>query len=82
MSESTINLVLASENLADSMAKCALHETEHGSGHRAIETVFDAPWPIPKHQERRLLKNAPWKENRRSMPELRVPWLSLCWKAQ
>ncbi|KAF4270425.1 hypothetical protein CNMCM8812_001136 [Aspergillus fumigatus] len=41
--ESTIDLVLASENLTDSLVKCAVHETEHGSDHRAIETVFDAP---------------------------------------
>lgn len=60
--ESTIDLVLASDNLTDSMIKCAVHGTEHGSDHRAIETVFDAPWPIPKYQERLLLKNAPWNE--------------------
>ncbi|KAJ6114720.1 hypothetical protein N7486_000498 [Penicillium sp. IBT 16267x] len=60
--ESTIDLVLASENLADSMIKCAIHGTEHGSDHRAIDTIFDAPWPVPKHPERLLLKNAPWKE--------------------
>ncbi|KAJ5819389.1 hypothetical protein N7474_004980 [Penicillium riverlandense] len=60
--ESTIDLVLASDNLTDSMIKCAIHGTEHGSDHRAIETVFDAPWSAPKHQERLLLKNAPWKE--------------------
>jgi hypothetical protein len=60
--ESTIDLVLASENLTDSTVKCAIHGTEHGSDHRAIETVFDTPWPAPKHQERLLLKNAPWKE--------------------
>ncbi|KAJ5292114.1 hypothetical protein N7478_001365 [Penicillium angulare] len=44
------------------MAKCAILETDHGSDHGAIETVFDAPWPSPKYQERLLLKNAPWKE--------------------
>lgn len=60
--ESTIDLVLASDNLTDLMIKCAIHGTEHGSDHRAIETVFDAPWSAPKHQERLLLKNAPWKE--------------------
>ncbi|KAJ9481167.1 hypothetical protein VN97_g12332 [Penicillium thymicola] len=60
--ESTIGIVLASENLTDTMVKCAIHGTEHGSDHRAIETVFDAQWPVPKHQERLLLKNAPWKE--------------------
>ncbi|KAJ6136773.1 hypothetical protein N7497_012326 [Penicillium chrysogenum] len=60
--ESTIDLVLASDYLTDSMIKCAIHGTEHGSDHRAIETVFDAPWPIPEYQERLLLKNAPWNE--------------------
>jgi hypothetical protein len=60
--ESTIDLVLASENLADATVKYAVHETEHRSDHRAIETVFDTPWPTPKTQERLLLKNAPWKE--------------------
>ncbi|KAJ5253215.1 hypothetical protein N7489_003625 [Penicillium chrysogenum] len=60
--ESTIDLVLASDNLTESMIKCAIHGTEHGSDHRAIETVLDAPWSAPKHQERLLLKNAPWKE--------------------
>jgi ribonuclease HI len=60
--ESTIDLVLASASLADSMVKCAIHGTEHGSDHRAIETIFDAPWPAPQHPERLLLKNAPWKE--------------------
>ncbi|KAJ5292091.1 hypothetical protein N7478_001342 [Penicillium angulare] len=60
--ESTIDLVLASDNLADLVAKCVIHGTEHGSDHRTIETVFDAPWSAPKHQGRLLLKNAPWKE--------------------
>ena len=60
--ESTIDLVLASENLTDSMVKCAVHATEHGSDHYAIETVFDVPWPAPQDPERLLLKNAPWKE--------------------
>mgnify|MGYP002718720533 FL=1 len=60
--ESTIDLALASENLTDSMIKCAVHGTEHGSDHCTIETVFDAPWAAPKQPERLLLKNAPWKE--------------------
>jgi hypothetical protein len=60
--ESTIDLALASENLTGSMIKCAVHGTEHGSDHRTIETVFDAPWAAPKQPERLLLKNAPWKE--------------------
>ncbi|KAI2946871.1 hypothetical protein CBS147323_11233 [Aspergillus niger] len=60
--ESTIDLVLASDNLTDSVIKCAILGTEHGSDHCAIETVFDAPWSLPQHQGRLLLKNAPWKE--------------------
>ncbi|KAJ5766661.1 uncharacterized protein N7511_004277 [Penicillium nucicola] len=60
--ESTIDLVLASENLTESMAKCALLDTDHGSDHCAIESVFDTQWSGPRHQERLLLKNAPWKE--------------------
>ncbi|KAJ5593498.1 hypothetical protein N7537_010402 [Penicillium hordei] len=34
--ESTIDLVLASTNLTDSMVKCAIHGTEHCSDHRAV----------------------------------------------
>ncbi|KAI3001542.1 hypothetical protein CBS147482_6867 [Aspergillus niger] len=60
--ESTIDLVLASDNLTDSVIKCAILGTEHGSDHCAIETVFDAPWSLPQQQGRLLLKNAPWKE--------------------
>ena len=60
--ESTIDLVLASENLTDSMVKCAIYGTEHGSDHSTIESVFDVLTPESKQQERLLFKNAPWKE--------------------
>jgi exonuclease III len=60
--ETTIDLVLASKELADTALKCAIHKTEHGSDHRAIKTLFDTSVLIPKQQERLLLKNAPWKE--------------------
>jgi exonuclease III len=60
--ETTIDLVLASEELTASTVKCAIYGTEHGSDHRAIETAFDVSVPVPKQQERLLLKNAPWKE--------------------
>jgi ribonuclease HI/exonuclease III len=60
--ETTIDLVLASEELTDTILKCTAHKTEHGSDHRMIETVFDITVSIPKQQERLLLKNAPWKE--------------------
>ena len=60
--QTTIDLVLASEEVRDAMVKCAVYGTEHGSDHRTIETVFDISAPTPRYQERLLLKNAPWKE--------------------
>ncbi|GKU14944.1 unnamed protein product, partial [Fusarium langsethiae] len=70
--ETTIDLVLASEELADANTKCAIHGTEHGSDHRTIETAFDISDPTPKPGERLLFKNAPWKEiNRRISDTLR-----------
>ena len=60
--ETTIDLVLASEELADTAIKCTIHDTEHGSDHRTINTAFDVSVPTPKQQERLLLKNAPWKK--------------------
>ncbi|KAF4336646.1 reverse transcriptase [Fusarium beomiforme] len=71
--KTTIDLVLASEELADATIKCAVHGTEHGSDHRTIETVFDISVPAPKQEERLLFKNAPWKEiNSRIVDTLRV----------
>ncbi len=60
--DTTLDLVLASEELTASTIKCAVHDTEHGSDHRTIDTVFDISVPVPKQQDRLLLKNAPWKE--------------------
>jgi Endonuclease-reverse transcriptase len=60
--ETTIDLVLASEELTNTTLKRTIHKTEHGSDHRAIETVIDISVPALKQQERLLLRNAPWKE--------------------
>ncbi|OAQ57981.1 reverse transcriptase [Purpureocillium lilacinum] len=59
-SESTIDLVLAKSELADEMVACAIHPTEHGSDHRAIQTTFDVEMPERSAPERLLFKNAPW----------------------
>ena len=59
-SETTIDLVLASEELASTVVKCAIHTTEHGSDHRAIETTFDVATPDRVIEQRLLFKNAPW----------------------
>ena len=58
----TIDLVLATGELRDTMIKCRTLDTEHGSDHRSIETVFDIAGPSPTHQDRLLFKNAPWKD--------------------
>jgi hypothetical protein len=57
----TIDLMLASQELASSVLKCKIHDTEHGSDHRAIETSFDVDVPEHTIQPRLLFKNAPWK---------------------
>lgn len=61
---STIDLVLASEELIEAVIRCRVHGTEHGSDHRTIETVFNIEVPIPTYHDRLLLKNAPWKDIR------------------
>ena len=43
--ETTIDLILASDELASTMVKCVVYGTEHGSNHRAIETIFDVAVP-------------------------------------
>src|SRR5690348_849111 len=58
--ETTIDLVLASEELASTMVKCAIPTTEHGSDHRAIETSFHVATPDRVIEQRLLFKNAPW----------------------
>lgn len=43
--ESTIDLVLATAEVANAMATCSIHPIEHGSDHRAIQTTFDVATP-------------------------------------
>lgn len=72
--ETTIDLVLASEELKNAMVKCTLYGTEHGSDHRTIDSVFDIAVPVRRPQESLLLKNAPWKEiNARIANSLGLP---------
>ncbi|KJZ69825.1 hypothetical protein HIM_10778 [Hirsutella minnesotensis 3608] len=58
--ESTIDLVLATSELADEAITCILHPTDHGSDHRAIHTTFDVALPERVTTPRLLFKNAPW----------------------
>lgn len=68
-SESTIDLVLTSVELADQMIKCTIHPCDHGSDHRAIETVFDVAMEDRPTETRFLFKNAPWTEIRARVTE-------------
>ncbi|KAM4056517.1 endonuclease-reverse transcriptase domain-containing protein [Hirsutella rhossiliensis] len=74
--ESTIDLVLASAELADEVISCVIHPTEHGSDHRAIQTTFDIQVPERTFPQRLLLRNAPWVAiAARVEDELRpLPW--------
>jgi hypothetical protein len=60
MHATAIDLMLASQELASDVLKCKIHDTEHGSDHRAIETSFDVEVPDHAAQPRLLFKNAPW----------------------
>ena len=74
--ESTIDLVLASAELADQLLKCAIHPCDHGSDHRAIETAFDITIEDRPSETRFLFKNAPWADirDRVTATLTRTPW--------
>lgn len=74
--ESTIDLVLATTEVADEMVTCSIHPTEHGSDHRAIQTTFDLAMPDRIVTERLSFMNAPWTTIRTRVEDnLReLPW--------
>ena len=57
---STIDLVFVSDELSAALIKCRIHQTEHGSDHRAIESMFDIELPLRLTKQRLLFKSAPW----------------------
>jgi hypothetical protein len=64
MHATTIDLMLVSQELASDVLKCKIHDMEHGSDHRAIETSFDVEVTDHTTQPRLLFKNAPWNAMR------------------
>ena len=68
----TINLVLASEGLADITIRYMIYSIEHGSDYYIIEIVFNILVLVLKQEERLLFKNTPWnKINSRIINTLR-----------
>ena len=61
---STINLILVSQNLANSVIFCKILNTDHGSDHLAIESSFDLETPFQTPKDRLLFKEAPWQRIR------------------
>ncbi|GKU08808.1 unnamed protein product, partial [Fusarium langsethiae] len=74
--ESTIDLTLASAELADEMVHCGIHPTEHGSDHRVIQTEFDLATPERTTEPILLFKNAPWNAIRERVKKKLspLPW--------
>ena len=64
MHATAIDLMLVSQELASDVLKCKIHDMEHGSDHRAIETSFDVEVPDHTTQSRLLFKDAPWNAMR------------------
>jgi hypothetical protein len=56
--ETTIDLMLASEELALTVVQYRIHNTDHGSNHLLIETTLDMAVPEHTIQPRLLSKNA------------------------
>ncbi|KJZ70171.1 hypothetical protein HIM_10431 [Hirsutella minnesotensis 3608] len=61
--ESTIDLVLTTTELADEVATCAIHPTDHGSDHRTIQTTFDITMPERNATPRLLFKKRPMESH-------------------
>lgn len=57
---STIDLTLATPQLASDYTHCSIWGNEYGSDHRAIHTCFRIERDEHEDQEKLTLKNAPW----------------------
>lgn len=59
--QTTIDLVLVSQELRDSIVQCQTSETDHGSDHRLIESIFQIRWSGRNPRPGRLMFNrADW----------------------
>ena len=58
--QSTIDLILASDDLTDDVMQCDIYGEEHGSDHRAIRTSLNIRRPERTLRSRLLVRHAPW----------------------
>ncbi len=65
--QSTLDLMLTSYSLAESHLKYQIHQTEHESDHRAIDTELYIDLTEPTPPVRYLFKKAPWNEIRQAV---------------
>ena len=68
--ESTIDLMLASQGLANFVIFCKIHDSDHGSDHLAIETRFNLEAPVQTQAERLLFKEVPWQQIREATSKI------------
>ena len=67
---STIDLVLVSHGLANSMIYCQFNDTDYGSDHPAIVSSFNIEISTQMQVERLLFKEAPWQQIRETVSSL------------
>ena len=67
--ESTIDLMLVSSSLAQNYVYCKPLETDYGSDHRPIETLFELSIDVEPQQRRRAFRSTDWQQLRESVKE-------------
>jgi hypothetical protein len=65
---STVDVILGTDNILDSLEYCRIHDTDYGSDHRpiALRVRLRPAWEAPK-RKRRLYKNADWDRIREAV---------------
>jgi ribonuclease HI len=75
--ETTIDLALTSDGLFQKMLKCQIHDTEHGSDHRAIASTFN-DWRIENSDYPKLnFRRTDWEAVRKDLQEQLGPIIAI-----
>lgn len=60
---STVDVILATAAVAESLTRCGVYTVDHGSDHAAIDIVIDlTPQRYPQRAGKRLYKTADWEK--------------------